>query len=73
MKRKGFLKALAGLGAVAAVPSVLKAEEEFAITSSDGRTAWDSEGNEVYAEGYDLEGKPYYLMTHSKPVYNGFD
>jgi len=51
MKRQNFLKALAGLGFVGAMPKALKAEkEEFVITSSDGRTAWDFEGNEVWQE-----------------------
>lgn len=49
MRRSGFLKALAGLGAVAVAPKVLKEEEGFVVTSEDGRTAWDSEGNQVWS------------------------
>jgi len=53
MYRLNFLKALAGLGFVATVPK-MKDEEEFAITSSDGKTAWDQDGNQVYQERYDF-------------------
>ena len=49
MHRANFLKALAGLGIVAAVPKT-KDEEDFAITSEDGRTAWDGEGSQVWSD-----------------------
>jgi len=48
MHRANFLKAIAGLGAFGMMPK--KDEENPVITSEDGRTAWDGEGNQVYQE-----------------------
>jgi len=42
MFRQDFLRALAGLGVGAVVVPKLKDEEEFAITSEDGKMAWDA-------------------------------
>ena len=51
MERKDFLRAMAvGAGAVAVPFALLKEEEEFTVTSEDGRTAWDEKGNQVWQE-----------------------
>ncbi len=50
MKRASFLKALAGLGVGAVVVPKMKDEEEFTVTSEDGRMAWDQDGSQVYAD-----------------------
>ena len=50
MKRAGFLRALVGAGVGAVVVPKVKEEEDFTVTSEDGRTAWDSERSQVWQE-----------------------
>jgi len=54
MRRLNFLKALAGLGVALAAPKLKDEEENHVITSEDGRTAWDGEGNQVWSWRDDL-------------------
>jgi len=63
MFRGDFLKALAGFGFVAAIP---KEEDNPVITSEDGRTAWDSEG-QVWSEAGDMYVEDYNKIC----VYDG--
>jgi len=66
MKRGNFLKALVGFGFVAAIP---KEEDNPVITSEDGRTAWDSEG-QVWQEAEDYWLKPSEIVEDSIITYD---
>ena len=69
MRRSGFLRALAGLGFVAVMPKLNDEEEEgqFTVTSENGKTAWNQNGQLVYQEDWSSEPSLYKLMS-SDPI-----